>query len=616
MNTTDNYQKRSAIFAGIIIAIGIIYVVQLFLIQVSENQYKISAENNSTRVETIYPARGLIYDRNGELLVANAPMYDLIIIPRQLEPFDTTELCRIIQLEKEVLKERIEKAERYSYYQPSVIIRQLSAKTHAVLQEKLYKYRGFYARARTQRLYRQNTAAHLLGYVGETNKQTIDTSEYYEMGDYIGKTGIEKQYERVLRGKKGRRVYLVDVHGRRQEVYKEGDYNITAEAGKDITATIDAGLQQYGERLMQGKKGSIVALEPSTGEILALVSVPAYKPSLLVGRQRGKNFTRLTKDTLNPLFNRALMAMYPPGSTFKVANALVGLQEQVITPSSSFRCQYGYHVGSFTVGCHHNKSMQLEEAIQLSCNAYFCNVFRRILDNPAYNHITQGYNAWRDHILSIGLGKIIESDLNEQLQGILPTSDYFDRFYGEDRWHSLMLVSMGIGQGELSFTPLQMANMASVAANRGYYYPPHTVKEIEGDPSLPVEFTERHYASIDSNYFDPVVDGMEKVVQAGTATPAQLDSIVVCGKTGTAENPHGEDHSIFIAFAPKENPKIALAVYVENAGYGSVWAAPTAALMIAKYLDGSKRHKRYWEPRIMEANLIEREQQKNNASND
>ena len=599
----NSFSQRGIVIITIFVIIALTYIVKLYFIQISDNQYSVSAENNSTRIEVQYPARGLIYDRNHELLVANAPAYDLMVVPRQLEAFDTTELCNIANISRKKLRDRIYEAKIYSYYKPSVIIKHLSARTYATLQEKLYKYPGFFARTRTQRRYLQEIAPHLLGYISEVNENTADTSYYYKPGDYIGKTGIEKSYEKYLRGVKGQKVFLVDVHGRKQGSYKDGKFDSVAVSGHNITATIDADLQSYGEKLMENKKGSIVAIEPETGEILSLVNSLDYKASKLVGRQRGEAFSQLQNDTLNPLFNRALMAEYPPGSTFKPMNALVGLEEGVITPTSGYTCRYGYHVGNFTVKCHHDRRFELEGAIQFSCNAYFSYLFRQIIDDPNYEDIHESYANWRSYVQSTGLGKKLTTDLNEQLKGNIPRAEYFDQQYGKGRWNSLMIVSMGIGQGELGFTPLQMANYATTIANRGYYYPPHVVKDIEGDAEIPSKLTKRHDINIDTTHYITVIEGMEKVVEGGTATTAQVKNITVCGKTGTAQNPHGEDHSIFIAFAPKNDPEIAMAVYVENAGYGSVWAAPIASLMIEKYLK-DKITKKYWERRILEANLL------------
>ena len=605
----SQYGNRQYFAGGIFILIGLIYILRLFYVQVIDKTYQDSAENNSRRHMVQYPGRGLIYDRTGkDLLVYNSAAYDLRIIPRQVRSFDTLLLCEILHIEKEELISRIQEAKSYSVYKQSTILKQISSRTYANLQEHLYKFPGFTAQRRTVRMYPREIAAHVLGFVGEVDENEIEADSYYNQGDYAGKTGIEKNYEPVLRGKKGVKIYLVDVHNRIQGSYKDGAADKKAVAGLDIISTLDTKLQEYGEKLMHNKKGSIVAIEPSTGEILTLVSSPSYDPKLLVGRQRTKNFKKLSQDTLKPLFNRAAMASYPPGSTFKLINALIGLEEKVITPKTKFICRNGYHVGSFTVGCHHWRSFDLVGSIQYSCNAYYCNVIRRILDDAKFNNVRDGYIQWKQHVNSFGLGKRLHTDLTNELKGIVPTAAYFDKKYGgPNTWTSLMLVSMGIGQAELGVTPVQMANMAATIANKGHFYTPHLVKNIKGGPPIDKRFTQRQYTTIDSTYFTPIIDGMEQVVLAGTATTARSPGIDICGKTGTAENPHGEDHSIFIAFAPKDDPVIAISVYVENAGFGSTWAAPIASLMIRKYIIGTTQDNylsRYWENRILQADLI------------
>lgn len=598
------YKKH--IIIGIVILGCLIYIIRLFQIQVINTSYQLSAENNSRRHITQYPARGLIYDRDKKLLVFNEAAYDLIVIPQQVSAFDTIGLSKLVEVQPEFIKSQIEKAKKYSRYKPSVLVSQISAIAYAKLQEKLYKYPGFSVQTRTLRKYPEKVAAHVLGYVGEVNDNIIKNDIYYKSGDYVGISGIEKAYEKKLRGNKGIKIYLVDVHNRIQGSYKDGKYDSLPRVGKNIITTIDFELQKYGELLMQNKKGSIVVIEPATGEILALVTSPTYNPNLLVGRVRSKNFVLLKQDQLKPLFNRALMAQYPPGSTFKLINALIGLQEEVITLNSTFTCVGGYHVGRFTLGCHHNGSIGFLYSIQSSCNAYYCNVYRRILDNKKYANISEAYTNWRNHLLSFGIGRKLDSDLSLEGKGFVPTSDYFDRFYGKGRWKSLMLISMSIGQGELGLTPFQMANMTAIIANRGYYYIPHIVKEIEGGDQIDSRFLQKHYTTVDQHYYEPVVDGMELVVKAGTGTGARVKGIDICGKTGTAENPHGDNHSIFTAFAPKYNPRIAVSVYVENAGYGSTYAAPIASLIIEKYLNDSISRP-FVEQRIINADLFEQE---------
>lgn len=604
----DSFANRRHIIRFVIILIGLIYIIRLFILQVVDNTYKVTASSNVLRYVTQFPARGLIFDREGKLLVYNEAAYDLMVVPQQLEPFDTTEFCDILSISKQYVDENLKRAKDYSYYNSSIFLKQVSSRTYANLQEKLYKYPGFYVQARTLRKYTSDNAAHVLGYVGEVNEKIIEKHEYYKMGDYIGISGIEQTYEDYLRGEKGVNVYLVDVHNRIKGTYANGRLDRKAKVGANIISTIDSDLQAYGEKLMKNKIGSIVAIEPATGEVLAMVSTPTYDPELLVGRARTKNFVTLSTDTLEPLFNRALMAQYPPGSTFKIINALIGLQEKVLWPSTQYECAGAYYAGRMRVGCHfHRSPLDLIESIQMSCNTYYCNVFRNILDNKKYASIRESFDQWREYVMSFGFGDYLGSDFSNELKGLVPTKQTYDRVYGEKGWRSLTLVSMAIGQGELGTTPLQMANMTAAIANRGYYYIPHIVKEIEGNYEPDEKFYQKHYTRIDSNYFNIVIEGMDLAVngEAGsgsTARSARLEDITVCGKTGTAENPHGEDHSIFIAFAPKENPQIAIAVYIENGGFGSTWAAPTARLMIEKYLNDSISVP-WWEEYILNAEI-------------
>ncbi|MBU8892389.1 MAG: penicillin-binding protein 2 [Bacteroidales bacterium] len=604
----DSFANRRHIIRFIIILIGLIFTIKLFILQVVDSSYKLTASSNVLRYVTQFPARGLIYDRNGELLVYNEATYDLMVVPNQLMPFDTTEFCQILNLKKEYVQEAIKRARKFSIYNSSVFLKQVSSRTYANLQEKLYKYPGFYVQARTLRKYPSDIGAHLLGYVGEVNEKIIEKDDYYKSGDYIGISGIEQSYEEYIRGKKGVNVYLVDVHNRIKGTYANGRLDKQAVVGSNIISTIDADLQAYGEKLMKNKIGSIVAIEPSSGEILAIVSTPSYNPELLVGRKRTENYVDLMSDSLKPLFNRALMAQYPPGSTFKVINALIGLQEKVLFPYTKYDCEGAYYAGRLRVGCHFHKTpLNLIESIQMSCNTYYCNVFRSILDNRKYPSIRESFDLWREYVMSFGFGTYLNSDFSNELKGLVPTKQTYDKIYGERGWRSLTLISMAIGQGELGTTPLQMANMTAAIANRGFYYIPHSVKEIEGDHVLDNRFFEKQYTKIDSNYFELAIEGMDLAVngEAGTgstARTAQISNITVCGKTGTAENPHGEDHSIFIAFAPKEKPEIAIAVYIENGGFGGTWAAPTAKLMIEEYLNDSISVP-WWEEYILNAEI-------------
>ena len=603
------YSQRKYIIGGIILLTGFILVVRLFYLQVINPSYKLSAENNSKREVIQYPARGLMYDRNGVMLVSNQAAYDVMLTPGQLSAFDTVSLCKILGIQVDEVRTGIIKAKQYSSFAPTVFMKQLPGEIASVLQEQLYKFPGFFVQTRTLRKYPRNIAAHLMGYVGEVDKGIILKNPYYQMGDYIGISGIEKYYEEILRGQKGKKNYLVDVHSRITGSYQEGRYDEPARIGADITLTIDADLQEYGEKLMKNFTGSIVAIEPETGEVLCLVSTPSYQPDLLVERGLSRNFNMLSGDSLMPLFNRALAASYPPGSTFKIINALIGLQEKVITPASQFGCQGGYSFRGQFLGCHiHRSPLDLREGIQHSCNAYFVNVFKKIMEDPDFGSTQDAFNNWRKHLLSFGLGNVMNSDLSGELKGFIPKDEYFNRYYGEGHWNFLTIRSMAIGQGELGVTPLQMANITATIANKGYYLVPHVLKSVKGADTISNVFTEKHFTQIDTSYFTVAIDGMELAVNGGagsTAGRARIEGIIVCGKTGTAENPHGEDHSIFIAFAPRENPKIAIAVYIENGGFGGTWAAPVASLMIEEYLTGEVK-RQYLEEYIYNA-LIQKE---------
>lgn len=608
----DQFASRRNIIVVIFLLTAVVLIARLFYIQVIDSSYKLSAENNSQRVETLYPARGLIYDRNGKLLVFNQPSYDLMIAPYELQPFDSTEFCRILRIDIERLRAGIARA-RIPRYRREPFIKQISPETYAVLQEKMHKYPGFYVRSRTLRKYSKPIAAHLLGYVGEVDERLIARNPDYVMGDYMGISGIEGYYENVLRGEKGQEVLLVDVHGRVKGPYQDGRFDEDAIVGSDLTCTIDADLQEYGEYLMQHYKGSIVAIEPATGEVLALVSAPVYDPALLIGRERTVNYIKLERDSvMKPLFNRALMANYPPGSTFKPVQALIGLQEGVITTASSFSCNMGFRYGSRILGCHdHRSPLDLIEGIQHSCNSYFCNVYKRIIENPNYANAEEAYQKWYEYVMSFGFGNRLNSDFTNELRGFVAPSTYYDRYFGRNHWNALTTISLAIGQGELLITPLQMANMSATIANRGHYIIPHVVKAIEGVDTIEHRFYEKHEVNIDTAHFGPVVEGMYLAVNGGegsTARIARLQDIAVCGKTGTAQNPHGKDHSVFIAFAPKDNPKIAISVYVEHGEWGASYAAPIASLMIEKYLTDSIAPNRKWiEARMLNGNLLDSE---------
>ena len=580
---------RRYVIAAIFIVVSLIYLMRLFYIQVLNDSYKLSANNNVLRYMTEYPARGLVYDRDGVLLVYNEAAYDLMVTPRQVKQIDTIDFCETVGITKEQFLKKMKQVKAYSPYKESIFEKQLSKETYAALQEKLYKFKGFFVQARTLRKYPQEIAAHTLGYVGEVSEKITEKNPYYKSGDYIGISGIEKSYEEELRGKKGLKIMMVDVFNRPKGRFKDGIYDTTAISGQNLISSLSAKLQKYGEQLLQNKSGAIVAIDPSTGEILACVSGPSYNPNLLVGRERTKNYGKLFMDKSLPLFNRALMAYYPPGSTFKLLNGLIGEQEQVTFRETRYPCNRGYPVMGGKPKCHpHPSPMDLPGAVSTSCNSYFCYVFRSIIDNrKKYPNVVAGYNAWREYVLSFGVGIKIHTDLPQELPGNVPTQKYYDKYFGKNGWKSSTIVSLSIGQGELGVTPLQMANIICSIANKGYYYTPHIVKGIGEKKTPRPEYKIKHYTKVEPQYFEPIIDGMQGAVDHGTSTSARLKDIVVCGKTGTAQNPHGKDHSVFVAFAPRENPKIAVAVLVENGGWGATWAVPIGGLMIEKYLRDS-----------------------------
>jgi len=602
----DGLTSRKYIVGLIFIVIGVFFIARLFTIQVLNDEYKQFSDKNVLRELVQYPARGLVYDRNNELLVYNEAAYDLMLIPKQLKEIDTSAFCKLIDIEKEVFIEKVNKAKKYSRYKASTFEKEISSNAYANIQEQLFRYPGFFVQTRTLRKYPRNSAAHVLGYIGEVNQSIINNNSYYKSGDYIGKSGIETSYEEILRGTKGVKRVLVDVHNREKGSFNNGEEDTLAITGETVNLSLDILMQEYGELLMQNKKGSIVAIEPSTGEILSLVSAPAYNPNLLVGREVRKNYPELIKDTLNPLFNRALMAKYPPGSIFKTVQALIAMEEGVITENASFPC-----IKSL-VGCHnHPQATSVAKSVKMSCNPYYYSVFKRLIQQGKSKSIFKdseiGLARWNKNVKKFGMGLRLQTDLPGVKSGYIPDVKFYDRWYGKGRWAFSTIYSLSIGQGEVSVIPLQMANLAAIIANRGYYYTPHLLREVNKTDSIPDAFKIKHSTEISKKYYAPIIEGMYNVVHeaGGTARRARIASIDVCGKTGTAENPHGEDHSVFIAFAPRDNPKIAIAVYVENAGFGGTWAAPIASLMIEKYLTDSLSAKSLIkEKRILEANLL------------
>lgn len=583
-------QRKKIIIAFMLLLIGV-YVIKLFVLQVVDDSYKERAVRNAIREITVTPPRGMIYDRNDSLIVYNEAAYDLMVIPNEVSEFDTAELCTLLEIEREDVVKRLEKARKYSPLLPSVFEPQISKEDYGYIQEKLRKFPGFYVQNKILRTYPIPVAAHLLGYVGEVTDEQMKEDAYYQLGDNIGISGIEKSYEEELRGKKGMHKVLVDVRNREQGPYKDGAEDVEPIAGSNLWCTIDVALQEYAEKLMAHKKGSIVAIEPETGEILCIVSAPCFDPNLLVGKSRSKNFTKLYKDSINtPLFNRALKACYPPGSTFKLANGLIAQQEHIISAGTVYVCNGGYTIGSHTVGCHHSGAPNLAMAVESSCNTYFCRAFYNTISSRKYHSVKDGYQAWKNHIHKLGFGEKFNTDLPYESKGIIPSLEYFDKKYNK-RWNGNTIVSMGIGQGEIGSTPLQMANLIAIIANRGYYCKPHVVRAIGTKSNLVKRFSQHIDCGIDSRYFGPIIEGMRMAVNSGTATAAKISGIDLAGKTGTAQNPHGADHSVFACFAPIQQPKIAVFVLVENAGWGNTVAAPIASLIVEYYLTREVKRK-------------------------
>ena len=603
----NQFESRKFVILFTFLTIAVIFVIRLLFIQAIDDKWQIEAQRISENKVTVHASRGLIYDRNGELLVANNPVYDLNTTPRKVKDIDTAAFCELVGITREEFLAKMEKASNYATYKESIFEALIPLDEYAQIDEQLYKYPGFTGDARTLRGYPHSIGAHVLGYTGEVNADHIKKDPYYRARDHIGVAGIEKYYEEQLRGSRGTRFILRDAFNREKGAFAEGKYDTAAITGENLFTSIDLDLQAYGEYLMQNKKGSIVAIEPATGEILALVTSPSYDPNELVGRSRGKNYVALLKnDSLKPLFNRATMAPYPPGSIFKLIQSLVALDEGVITANTGFACNKAL------VGCHnHVNCNSIQEAIQHSCNPYYYNAVKRIIEqgkeSSKFKDAELGLANWKKHILSFGFGEKLDIDLPNLKGGYIPGPDYYDKIYGHNRWAYSTIYSISIGQGEVSTVPIQMANLAAIMANRGFYYTPHLVKKIGDDGQKLPKYLKKNYTTVAPEHFPPVIEGMRRVVYepGGTARRARIDSsIVVCGKTGTAQNPHGEDHSVFISFAPMDSPKIAVAVFVENSGPGGAWAAPIASLMMEKYINGEVKQKKK-EARILEANFID-----------
>ena len=603
---------RKVLLPSLIIIATALLVIRLFYLQVINDSFKLKSDNNAIKIKYDYPERGYIYDRKGKLLVANQPSYDIMVIPREIKNLDTLEFCELLDVTKEDFIKKIAKAKVYSPRLPSVFLAQLNKKEFAAFQEKIRKYEGFYIQKRSLRDYQVNFGANVFGFITQVNDKLIAKNPYYNSGDLIGRQGVEESYEEILRGIKGVKYYQKDKYNREIGSFKEGKYDTVAVQGKDINLTIDLELQKYGEELMINKRGGIVAIEPKTGEILALVTAPSYDPSILVGRQRSKNYTLLYHDSIaKPLYDRGLLAEYPPGSPFKILTGLVGLQEKVINEQTTFMCHHGfsYARGRF-MKCHGFGPHQLHNGIYNSCNTYFGNAYMRTINK--YVSAPYAVDVWSKHVKSFGLGQFMGYDLPTGRKGKVPDSKTYKKMYPDWRWDSKTIVSNAIGQGEVLMTPIQLANMMSAVANEGYYYTPHIIKRIKGE-KIDAKFTTKHVTSIDKKYFKPMISGLFDVYNLGTAHGLNVEGIDICGKTGTAENfakiggvrTKLEDHSIFVAFAPKDNPKIAIAILVENGGYGATIAGPIASLMIEKYLR-NKITRTDLEKRILERSLQDR----------
>lgn len=602
-------EKRKYVIGGFIIVIFIIYVIRLAGLQLGDDKYKVYADNNAFLNKVVYPSRGLIYDRNGELIVYNQPAYDVMMIPRDVENFDTLDFCNTLDITVEQLRKRfydMRHTPGYSSYTPQRLITHLSAQDYGKLQEKLYRYPGLFIQKRILRQYNHSTAANVLGNIREVSPKDIERDPYYQRGDYIGDLGVEKSYDEYLRGVKGVEILLRDALGRIQGRYLNGAHDVAPVSGKNLKLSIDLELQQYAESLMVNKIGAVVAIEPKTGEILALVSSPTYDPTLLVGRQRGESYRNLLNDKYKPLFDRALMAAYPPGSTFKPSQGLILLEEGIINLSTTYPCYKGFISGGLRVGCHaHGSPLNLKPALQTSCNAFFCWGFKAMIDRRSkYGTSAEAFEVWKNHLVSLGYGYRLGVDLPGESRGFIPNAKFYNKIYGEGRWSANTIISVAIGQGEILATPLQIANLCATIANRGWFITPHVVKEIQ-DTVIAEEYRTPRYPTIDAKYFDDVAEGMRMAVTGGTCRMANLPGIEVCGKTGTAQNPHGRDHSAFIGFAPYHDPKIAVCVYVENAGFGATYGVPIGSLVIEKYLNDSiSPSRKYIEQNMLNANTI------------
>ena len=603
-------EKRKYVIGGFILVIALIYLFRLFGLQIQDDKYKDYADNNAFLRKTVYPSRGMIYDRNDSLVVYNQPAYDVMMIPRDVHDFDTLDFCRTLSITPEEFQARItamKNSRSYSSYTPQTLITHLSAKDYGKLQEKLYRYPGFFIQKRILREYAYDAAANVLGNIREVSEADIERDDYYQPGDYCGDLGIEKSFDRYLRGVKGKEILIRDARGRIRGRFEDGARDVAPVSGKDLKLSIDIKLQEYAESLMVNKIGAVVAIEPKTGEILVMVSSPTYSPKMLVGRSRGKNYRTLVNDKYKPLFDRALMGAYPPGSTFKPSQGLIFLEEGVVTLGTPFPCYHGFINGRLKVGCHgHASPIQLKPALQTSCNAYFCWGFKAMIDNKRskYGSAANAFEVWKNHLVSLGYGYPLGIDLPAEGRGFIPNAKFYNKIYGEGHWSANTIISVSIGQGEILATPLQIANLCATVANRGWFITPHVVKEIQ-DTVIDEQYRTRRIPTIAGHYFEDVAEGMRMAVTGGTCRLANLPDIEVCGKTGTAQNPHGKDHSAFIGFAPYHDPQIAVCVYVENAGFGATFGVPIGSLVIEKYLKGKiSPERKYIEERMLTSNTI------------
>lgn len=610
MGKDYSLEKRKYVIGGFITVVVIIFLVRLFNLQVSDGIYKENAESNAFFRKILYPARGLVYDREGRLVVLNRPEYDVMLIPKDVGAgFDTIGLCQVLEISKEEFLSKWadmknpRKNPGYSAYTPQKLMSHLSQEDYGRLQEKLYLFPGFYVQKRNVREYAANAGANILGNIREVNASDVERDRYYRSGDYTGDLGIEKSYEDQLRGVKGVEILMKDALGRIKGKYEDGIHDVAPVSGRDLTLSIDIELQKYGEQLMQGKIGAIVAIEPTTGEILCMVSAPGYDPSLLVGSDRGKNYAALVSDPMKPLYDRALQGAYPPGSTFKPTQGLIFLQEGIITTSTQYPCYRGY-VNGLRVGCHaHGSPIALKPAIATSCNAYFCWGLKNFIDKRGTTPSAQ-LEKWKNYMVEMGYGYRLGIDLPSESRGFIPNPKFYSDSFRGSNWRANSIISIAIGQGEVLATPLQIANLAATIANRGWYFTPHIVKEVK-DTVIDSRFREKHIPSIKKEYYEQIAEGMRMAVLGGTCRIANLPGLEVCGKTGTAQNPHGKDHSAFMGFAPYTNPKIAVAVYVENAGFGATYGVPIGSLIIEKYLKGSiAPERKHVEERMLNSNTI------------